>query len=143
MKHLVVLALLVLGVAGFVVRRRFILITVVGSSMEPTLRSGQRVLARRAADRGIQRRDIIVFRTPAHRAKDSPALRVKRVAATPGDPFPIWLADVQSSEALSLRVPDGALVVAGDNQLSEDSRQLGLVPTKDVIAVIKRFRTSS
>lgn len=104
-------------------------VTVRGDSMAPTLRDGQRVLARRLV-RGPRRHEVIVFRVP------DPELphRVKRVAAVAGDPVPEWLAPALPGV---VRVPDGFVAVVGDNPRSQDSRQLGLIDRHDVVAAVR------
>ncbi|GLY53082.1 S26 family signal peptidase [Lentzea sp. NBRC 102530] len=105
----------------------WIRVTVRGNSMAPTLHDGQRLLARKLFRRP-RRREVIVFRVP------DPELphRVKRVAAVAGDPVPDWLP-LPGVE----QVPDGFVVVVGDNPRSQDSRQLGLVDCKDVVASLR------
>lgn len=70
--------------------------------MEPTLRPGERVIAMRL--RRPQPGDVVLFRSPWSRG---PELLVKRV------------------ESLT---SDGALLVAGDNERSLGSDQIGRVP---------------
>ena len=80
-----------IGVAALVVggvllwlRRRLMVVTVVGLSMEPTLRAGERLLARRGA---AVTRDIVVIRNP----KGDPPLLVKRLVASAGEELPAAL----------------------------------------------------
>jgi signal peptidase I len=119
-------------------RRRWVFVTVRGESMAPTLRDGQRLLARRNPQGAIQRGDVVVFRAPdaddelARRAL--PAWRVKRVVGLAGDRVPEWLRAARS--AAGERIPAGHFVVRGDNTRSEDSRQLGFIPIADIIAVV-------
>ncbi|GAA2690700.1 MULTISPECIES: S26 family signal peptidase [Actinosynnema] len=103
-------------------------VTVRGGSMAPTLRDGQRLVARRRA-RGPRRGEVVVFRVP------DPVLphRIKRVAAVAGDPVPDWLAPTMPGVH---RVPAGFVAVAGDNPRSQDSRQLGLVSCRDVVGAV-------
>ncbi|KAB8194324.1 hypothetical protein FH608_018030 [Nonomuraea phyllanthi] len=116
-----------LGVAGTVaalvwLRRRFVAVTVVGVSMEPTLHAGQRLLARRAAG---ATGDVVVVRNPGA----DPSLLVKRLAACGGEPLPAVLGDGL--------VPEGWIAVLGDNpHRSMDSRHFGLLPASSVVAVI-------
>ncbi|MEO7734529.1 MAG: S26 family signal peptidase [Kofleriaceae bacterium] len=111
-----------------VARRRYLLVTVVGHSMAPTLHNGQRLLARRT--QRVRRADIIAFLPPpSHRHDASLVYRVKRVIAIAGDPTPVWLG-------ADPRVPAGKLVVLGDNPDSEDSRHYGYVDQAAIVAVI-------
>ncbi|HEV7557000.1 MAG TPA: S26 family signal peptidase, partial [Kofleriaceae bacterium] len=102
--------------------------TVVGNSMSPTLRDGERVIARRQCGREILRGDIVVFVPPV--AVEDVVYRVKRVAAIAGDPAPAWLAGD--------RVAAGKLVVIGDNPRSQDSRHYGYVEVIAVLAMTRR-----
>ncbi|WNG35526.1 S26 family signal peptidase [Archangium minus] len=126
-------------------RSRWIVVTVQGYSMEPTLRDGQRLIARRlsgsgAGAPGYVRSDIVVFLLPRSQieAMDSAELpyRIKRVAAVPGDPVPDWALEALSADAQS-RVPPGKVVVSGDNPRSQDSRQLGYIDSQALIAVVR------
>jgi signal peptidase I len=123
---------LAIGVA--MVRRRWVVTTVRGTSMTPTFVDGQRVLARRPGRRPIRRGDVVVFRTTVTSAVPlDPQWRLKRVAAIAGDPVPTWL-DVTPNV-----VPTGRLVIVGDAPNSGDSRQLGLVPLSEVTGVVVRW----
>ncbi len=115
------------------VPRRVMVIRVLGTSMFPTFRTGQRVLAMRLRGRKPQKGEVIVFETPMHRLPGSPALRVKRVVACEGDLIPAWLAAREDQGSV---VPPGWFVVAGDNRTSEDSRHLGLIPLAAIKGVV-------
>lgn len=106
----------------------WIRVTVVGQSMSPTLRDGQRLLARRLR-RAPRRGEVIVFRVP----DELLPCRIKRVAAIAGDPVPDWLAPTLPGIA---RIPAGRVAVVGDNPRSQDSRQLGLVDCHDILAAV-------
>src|SRR5437867_11740471 len=106
--------------------------------MAPTLRDGQRVLARRLHGHDLNRGDIVVFWWSAQARRrtvspSAPDLRIKRVAAVGGDATPPWLRPTRPDGE---RVPDGHLVVAGDNRRSQDSRQLGYIGLEQVLAVV-------
>jgi hypothetical protein len=83
---------------GLWVRRRLVLVTVMGSSMEPILFSGDRVLVHRRGLARVRRGQIVVLEPPlpdgARHAGTGPALladrlwNIKRVVALPGDPVP-------------------------------------------------------
>lgn len=105
------LAVVAFGIAIAGARRRWIVVTVVGSSMAPTLRDGQRLLARRFGRGTVVRGDVIVFRIAD--PDDELGIRIKRVTA-------VW--------------PSGLIAVAGDNPQSQGSRELGLIEMRDVIA---------
>ncbi|MFI9591432.1 S26 family signal peptidase [Nonomuraea sp. NPDC052265] len=110
-----------LAAAGLVwLRGRYLAVTVEGVSMVPTLRPGQRLLARRAA--GVTG-DVVVVRGRG-------GLMVKRLAAREGERLPAVLG--------SGVVPAGRVAVLGDNPgRSADSRQFGLLPASAVVAVVR------
>ena len=115
-------------------RRRWVLVKVEGVSMEPELRDGDEVLAKRT--RRIATGDVVVVAAPdpdlgwaeAKRAK--PPWWVKRVAAGPGEPMP------GSPEA----VPPGHYFLLSDNPAGADSRRHGPVPASLVVGtMIRKF----
>ncbi|MGH3191097.1 MAG: S26 family signal peptidase [Streptosporangiaceae bacterium] len=108
-------------------RRRFMLVTVRGTSMTPAYADGQRLLLRRG---GYAAGDAVMFRSPL-RIPDGTELLVKRVAAMPGDPVPADMAE----RAVVQVVPSGRLLVRSDAG-GLDSRQLGLIDHHDVIGKV-------
>ncbi|PWK48420.1 S26 family signal peptidase [Actinoplanes xinjiangensis] len=122
------------GLIGIVrLRRRWLLVTVEGVSMEPTYRPGDRLLARRVALAGVRRGAVVVVAAPPGAAPTDPPFMVKRAAALPGDPVP---AGIPVPDAA---VPPGRLVVLGDNaDRSADSRTMGYLLAADVVGVIIR-----
>jgi signal peptidase I len=132
----VVVAIAVATAAAIVVgaRRCLLVVRVVGASMLPTLRPGERVLAvRRGCGRRLRRGDLVVFQVPAAAVAGSEGfppdvlaavlpLVVKRAVALAGDP------------ALgSGTVPPGYVFVVGDHSESNDSRHYGPVPLSRVV----------
>lgn len=101
----------VLGAAAVLARAGFLLVTVRGNSMSPTLRDGDRVLVRRS--RRIRAGQVVVFATVRHQRSDPPCL-VKRVTEVEGEQF----------------------AVAGDNPRSLGSAQLGVIPRADLLGVV-------
>lgn len=103
--------------------------------MAPTLRDGQRVLARRARRRtpaSPGRTDLVVFRRPSAlsfqlESSDLP-LRVARVVAVSGDQAPST-DDLEPGP----RVPPGKLLVAGDGQPAGAG---ALIDVEDVVAIV-------
>ncbi len=130
------------------VARRYAVVDVQGSSMEPTLRHGERVLVRRVPESGVRTGDIIVVerfapddqerhaRLPgrlAHRA-----WVIKRAVAVAGDPVPGSVA-YAAGVAPGTAVPAGCLVVLGDNRAhSTDSRVWGYLPADRLLGVVRR-----
>jgi signal peptidase I len=110
---------------------RYTIAVVDGSSMEPTLWAGDRLLVRRCPLTKLRRGDIVVVREPPVQGLDAPEgpswvadvpspnrLLVKRAVAIPGDPVPAALL------LKELVVPRGAIVILGDHP--SESRDCGL-----------------
>lgn len=119
-------------------RRRYLVVTVVGRSMEPTLSAGDRLLVRRVPAGLLRRGQVVVLRETR-----GAQWVIKRVVAGPGDPVPrervAALRDVRE-----LTVPGDRWVVLGDNPAeSVDSRQYGYVPADRMLGmVVRRFRAA-
>ncbi|MFC0541846.1 S26 family signal peptidase [Kutzneria chonburiensis] len=125
--------------------RRFMVVTVAGPSMAPTLRDGDRVLVRRCAVDLVRRGDIVVLLGPrmpglgvapadfmAGATNEERTLLIKRAVAVPGDPLPGDSAVVSAAE----------IVVTGDNEnMSYDSRQAGPFDARNVRGVVVRRLT--
>ncbi|WP_433467075.1 S26 family signal peptidase [Spirillospora sp. CA-128828] len=141
------------------VRRRYLVTTVDGPSMEPALHSGDRLLVSRT--RRVRAGQIVVVRirppvldeppsdhvpvpdgeTPAvpvvPEHPDGPLL-IKRAIAVAGDPVPVDRVPYLR-ESRETTVPPGALVVLGDNaSTSWDSRDYGFVHAEQFIGVVIR-----
>ncbi|MGP3916690.1 S26 family signal peptidase [Nonomuraea sp. 10N515B] len=119
-------------------RRRYVVVTVEGTSMVPTLSDGDRVLVRRRRIDQVGRGDVVVLEpplTPVELGPPGPDGRqwnIKRAVALPGDPVPPGIDDSVT------RVPAGALVVLGDNADSVDSRQRGFFDADRLLGVALR-----
>ncbi|MDR7417999.1 MAG: signal peptidase I [Armatimonadota bacterium] len=142
-------ALLSLVIIVFVVQAFFI----PSASMEPTLRTGDRILVGKFTYRiwDIRRGDIIVFRYPLNPNKDF----VKRVVGLAGERiqikdglvlingrplhevYPTALPGGDRACASNYgpeTVPKDSVFVLGDNRCnSEDSRFFGFVPVKNIV----------
>jgi signal peptidase I len=150
------------GLALWWARRRYLVATVDGRSMEPTLHAGDRLLVRRT--RRVRAGQIVVVEIPVPVLPDGPPpgvgqddldraeettpvnppdhpdrqLLVKRAVAVAGDPVPRQsvpaLRDVPETV-----VPRGSLVVLGDNPaVSWDSRDYGFVRPDQFVGVMVR-----
>lgn len=130
-------AVVVAAVAGVaVLRRRLVVVSVTGTSMHPTLRDGDRVLVRRAGVDQVARGDIVVLEPPV--VVEGVRWLVKRAVAVPGDAVPRDTVPALR-EATDRVVPDGALVVVGDNRAhSSDSRTAGYFPADGLLGVVVR-----
>jgi signal peptidase I len=135
------------AVAVALIRGRFVVVTVVGESMLPSYRTGDRVLVRRARLAGIRAGDVVVIEEPGTggvyrvaphaRAVDPYQWIIKRVVAVPGDPHPA--AHLPAGTPVAAAVPAGAFAVRGDNaHRSYDSRQLGYFPAERLLGVVAR-----
>jgi signal peptidase I len=126
---LAILALIFL----YYLRRTYLVVTVSGRSMEPTLWAGDRLLVRRVPISVVRRGQIVVF------GSDSAGKWiVKRVLAVPGDPIPkdngLNLLDTAERT-----VPRGQMVVLGDNPAeSTDSRDYGYLSAEWLQGVVVR-----
>lgn len=134
-----------MGSAVALARRCFVVVRVVGVSMEPTLLANDLVLVRRNGGHGIQAGVLVVFPQPLgfppprwHSAESSAKLSgrpwmIKRVAAADGDEIPEIARRAVGGIPV---VPPGMLVVLGDNIQSADSRVWGFLPEADVIGPV-------
>lgn len=121
-------------------------IRVDGSSMEPTLRSGEFVIVNKLAYKigNPSRGDIVVFHFP----RDPEQEYIKRVAGLPGDQVSISQGKVYVNDQLvdepyiaaapayegTWSVPEAQLFVLGDNRNnSSDSHNWGTVPKEYVV----------
>ncbi|MEU3454360.1 S26 family signal peptidase [Micromonospora sp. NPDC006766] len=126
-------------------RRHLLLVSVVGRSMEPTLRAGDRVLARRVPLSRIRPGDVVVVVAPAamtagQPGDGEPGLLIKRAHAVPGEPVPVDRVPLLRQRRERV-VPPGQLVVLGDNPpFSYDSRECGYISEPDVLGVVIRPR---
>lgn len=156
--YLVVLAAILVGLRQFV----FTLVVVKGDSMDPTLIDGERVIALKNTE--IQRFDIVTFPAPddvgknyikrvvglpgdtVEYKKDVLYINGKKYAEPYLDEYKSKLTDGQPlTDDFDLnklygseKVPAGELFVMGDNRrISKDSRIIGTIKEKDIMADVK------
>jgi signal peptidase I len=134
---------------GVIVLRRCIaIVTVNGPSMLPALRTGDRVLVRRARISELRPGQIVVVEKPGPGGSwdtspprwpaDAREWLIKRVAALPGDPRPVEISATTTGTAAPV-VPARHLAVLGDNaDCSLDSREIGYVPAERLLGVMLR-----
>ena len=138
---------------------------VVGSSMEPNIYGGERILVERITKKfkKLERGDIVVLHPPGNDDIDF----VKRIVGVPGDVVKILDCNVHVSkdgqrfvlnepylsegvctsegpklrEGRSLRLEEGEYIVLGDNRpRSKDSRSFGIIETNRIVGkVVFRF----
>ena len=136
-----------LGVVLMVLRRSLVAVQINGSSMEPTYRSGDRVLVRRRSG-GVRVGEVVVIErpgssggwpTPPHDGDlHRRAWIIKRVVAAAGDPVPPEVAPALPAGA-GATVPEGMVVVLGDAPgRSLDSRYIGFVPVGRILGTALR-----
>ncbi|WP_433442518.1 S26 family signal peptidase [Nonomuraea sp. CA-141351] len=147
-----------IGLAGTAValawlRRRYLVVTVQGESMLPAYRPGERVLVRRTSPGSLHAGHVVVLAGSSHGRHSrgslgpqpaaaelslGPRWIIKRVAAVPGDPIPRDTVPALRT-APGTRVPDGRLVVLGDNpDRSHDSRHAGYLAADRLFGVVLR-----
>lgn len=146
-------------IAALALRSTITIVEVSGVSMLPTLRPGERVVARRTAPDRVRAGDIVVYRVSEPLSSLLPVerryrhiWRIKRVAAVPGDPMPVERVAAVPGDPMpastlpvgprpdrsAARVPDRTLYVLGDNAArSADSRHTGPVSWEDVYGVVR------
>jgi signal peptidase I len=129
-------------------RALFVVVTVVGISMEPAYHHGDRVLVLRLRWLALRRPGVVVVFTAQPRPDAVPPppgfpgssvgrrrkgrdWLIKRVVARPGEPTP----DAVPVVPPGARVPTGHLVVYGDNG-GVDSRGFGYLPLTRVRGVV-------
>ncbi len=121
-------------------RRRYLVTTVDGPSMEPALRCGDRLLVRKT--RRLRKGQIAVFAFPDRpRAGSDPPrqLLIKRVVAVPGDRVSAAWGGPGLRDLSGLAVPPGSFVMLGDNRATSwDSRHYGLVGRDRLTGVVIR-----
>jgi Peptidase S24-like len=120
-------------------RARWIVVRVYGSSMEPLLAAGDRVLLRRESRCRVG--DVVLFRVskcdyPSLDHDPRPSYRIKLVTATAGDQAPDNIPEPLRLLHRGL-VPDGHIAVAGTRQDSESSASLGYIPLSRVDGVVR------
>jgi signal peptidase I len=120
-----------LVVAGLA-RRTLLIVTVVGTSMAPTLNDGDRVLVVRRWARRVRRGDIVAARfTPAA------GWVIKRAVALGGEAVAADDAPDGTRAPATTLVPPGSVYLVGDNRsTSGDSRLWGAVPLPEVVGVM-------
>ncbi|MFC0030258.1 S26 family signal peptidase [Micromonospora chaiyaphumensis] len=119
-------------------RLRYVRVTVLGRSMEPTLTQGDRVLMVRRTVRPGDRGALVLLVAPPDATRE-PGLgewRIKRLVALAGDPVPPEVRAARNLPA-GATVRPGEVMVIGDNPRSEDSRQWARLPARLVVAVAR------
>jgi signal peptidase I len=122
-------------------RRKLVVVTISGTSMEPTLRTGDHVLGLRTSPRRLLLGDIIIVRPPTPwdkqlLAETGSLWAVKRITAVPGQRAPATHDPISSVLRREPLVPDGHIFVTGDSPTSADSHHWGYVPTDRVRAIV-------
>ena len=116
--------------------------------MIPALAPGDRVLVRRAHIGQLRRGQVVVVEVPdaggdwaATRPRGPVGGRewmIKRVAAVPGNPWPDDCLPPSAAPQGRL-VPPGKFVVLGDHAAwSQDSRQIGFIPSERLLGIAVR-----
>ena len=143
-----VLAVVLIAVGVFFLLRVTIQsFVVVGSSMEPNLEDGQRLLVNKVVYRlrEPQKGEVIVFHPPTGKSVDF----IKRIIALPGDTVEIkdgavyindsaidepYIKAAPSYTMAKKEIPEGEYFVLGDNRNnSNDSHSWGEVPQQNIL----------
>jgi len=143
-----VLAVVLIAVGVFFLLRVTIQsFVVVGSSMEPNLEDGQRLLVNKVVYdlREPQRGEVIVFQPPTGRSVDF----IKRIIGLPGDTVEIkdgavyindsaidepYIKAAPSYTMAKKEIPEGEYFVLGDNRNnSNDSHRWGTLTQENII----------
>lgn len=135
--------------AVFLVRKKFTLITVLGSSMYPTFRTGDRLLVlKRYFPYQYRVGQIVVAYPPYPSPEWREKLYVKRLVGLPGDEVAVPETQLNSqihvAEADSIdvsrnriwRLPDTYCFIQGDSHWSEDCRAWGPIPVQLLVGVV-------
>lgn len=123
------------------------MVTVEGSSMEPTFQHGDCVAVRRTPPFKASSGDVVVVERPySGKPWGRPSVQIgdghqwiiKRVRAISGEPVP------EGIPVADLIVPAGQLILLGDNvNYSHDSRVMGYYPTERLLGgVVRRIGRS-
>lgn len=147
MKNLLIYALL-FATVFFLATQVFLISYVPSGSMEPTIKARQLVGCIRIHHQKINRYDIVIFWY-------NDQLLIKRVIGLPGDELVIknhqvfvngqkleenYLDEPMSTADQCFLVPQNHYFVMGDNRNhSYDSRKIGFIPKKDIIAIAKLY----
>jgi len=122
-------------------RDEYVVVAVLGRSMEPTLRSGQRVLVRKSYAAPMLG-DLVVFEAP-NQSGSKTRKYVKRVAGLPGDRIAIAKGSQTSAcwiepnyAAGVWQIPAGYLFVASDSGCGFDSNSFGPIAANTVLGKV-------
>jgi signal peptidase I len=126
---------ILLVLSAWYLRARYLVITIDGSSMEPTYVEGDRVLVRRTSPRRLRRGAVVVLDNPFGPGIVSQWV-IKRAAGLPGDPVPP--GEYPAVNAEGGVVPAGRLLLRADNHGGGDSRTLGYVNIDTLIGIVVR-----
>ncbi|MFC7532996.1 S26 family signal peptidase [Actinoplanes sp. GCM10030250] len=124
--------------AVLAVRRRLLVIEVVGDSMNPAYHHGDRLLVRRT--RRVERGQVVIAHHQEGGRREGPVAPymttwlVKRLVALPGDAVPDAVRDAVGDD--DVVVPAGMTVLLGDHPGSADSRSWGFIPLADITGVV-------
>jgi len=137
--------IVIAGVAAVVIRSRYVVVTVLGRSMEPTYKPGQQLLVRRCRLASIRHGQVVVVASPSDWAVPAEeaagaggSWMIKRVVGLPGDRMDRF-PSLPGTEGATI-VPPGHLVLFGDNtEHSHDSRHVGFLPADGLLGVVTRL----
>lgn len=144
MRYVTLAAGLLLAGGLLAARRIFLVTNVEGTSMEPALQPGDRVLVRRT--KRVRAGQVVVFEFGALPSARAPVTRgaarqflIKRAVAVPGDRVPAEWECPDIKEIAGTVVPIGSFVLLGDNRATSwDSRHEGFARADQLVGVVIR-----
>lgn len=158
----ITLAIVALVIAIFLVLRTFVFFTVIvdGSSMNPTLQSGDVLVANKLC--GFKRGDIVVIDSQQKASNGEQKLLIKRIIAVGKDSVEIIDGVVKVNGKVIIEdyifedysdvdddydyfvVPEGEVFYLGDNRAnSSDSRLTGTCKNGQVLGVVEQWSLST
>jgi len=119
-------------------RSRFALFNIRSTSMEPTIKMGEKVLIiRRFAKAGFNKGQIVAFRLPPDEKNI-----IKRIVAVEGETFvtPPYTGEEKGDSWI---IPPGHVFLMGDQFGGADSRVWGPIPNSHIFGVVLARLSSS
>lgn len=162
-KTIFVFAIIILSISSFMLGVSKVLEMILmcgigsGSSMEPTLNDGAKLIVSLKENKNLKRGDLIGIKVYDYENNNTPEIIGKRIIALPNEsisikkdkvyingnlldePYAYYSGD--SDDNLFITLNDDEYFVMGDNRLdSADSRLIGPIPKKSILYKILLYR---